>query len=67
MICFYCGNKGHYIKECIFKNFNKRDGANKVNMVKNDEVKKLVAIVSNFQIRMIIELNTTTTIMKNLD
>jgi hypothetical protein len=22
MVCFYCGNKGHYIKECRFKNFN---------------------------------------------
>ena len=67
MICFYCGNKGHYIKECIFKNFNKRNGANKVNMVKNNEVKKLVAMVSNFQIGMIIELNMTTTVVKTLN
>jgi len=67
MICFYCGNKGHYIKECIFKNFNKRNGANKVNMVKNNEVKKLVAMVSNFQIEMIIELNMTTTVVKTLN
>ena len=21
-VCFHCGNKGHYIKECRFKNFN---------------------------------------------
>jgi len=67
MICFYCGNKRHYIKECIFKNFNKRNGANKVNMVKNNEVKKLVAMVSNFQIGMIIELNMTTTVVKTLN
>jgi hypothetical protein len=67
MICFYCGNKGHYIKECIFKNFNKRNGDNKVNMVKNNEVKKLVAMVSNFQIEMIIELNMTTTVVKTLN
>jgi hypothetical protein len=53
--------------KCIFKNFNKRDGAYKVNMIENDEVKKLVVMVSNFQIGMIIELNIATNIVKILD
>jgi len=26
IFCFYSGNKGHYIKECRFKNFNKKGG-----------------------------------------
>jgi len=32
-VCFHCGNKRHYIKECRFKNFNKKGGSFKVNMV----------------------------------
>jgi hypothetical protein len=27
IFCFYNGNKGHYIKECRFKNFNKKGGS----------------------------------------
>jgi hypothetical protein len=36
-------------------------------MIENDEVKKLVVMVSNFQIGMIIELNIATNIVKILD
>jgi hypothetical protein len=63
-VCFHCGNKGHYIKECRFKNFNKKGGSFKVNMVEKDEVRELVAMVSNIQIRMITELNMATNVVK---
>jgi len=66
-VCFHCGNKGHYIKECRFKNFNKKGGFFKVNMVEKDEVKELVAMVSNIQIRMITELNMTANVVKTSD
>ena len=29
MVCFYCRHKWHYIKECIFKNFNKKGSFSK--------------------------------------
>jgi len=63
-VCFHYGNKGHYIKECWFKNFNKKCGSFKVNMVEKDEVRELIAMVSNIQIRMITELNMTTNVVK---
>jgi hypothetical protein len=66
-VCFHCGNKGHYIKECRFKNFNKKGGSFKVNMVEKDEVKELVDMVSNIQIGMITELNMTTNVVKTSD
>jgi len=66
-VCFHCRNKGHYIKECRFKNFNKNDGFFKVNMVEKDEVRELVAMVSNIQIRMITELNMTANVVKTSD
>jgi hypothetical protein len=66
-VCFHCGNKGHYIKECRFKNFNKNGGFFKVNMVEKDEVRELVAMVSNIQIRMITELNMTANVVKTSD
>jgi hypothetical protein len=46
-VYFHCGNKGHYIKEYRFKNFNKKGGSFKVNMVEKDEVRELVTMVSN--------------------
>jgi hypothetical protein len=66
-VCFNCGNKGHYIKECRFKNFNKKGGSFKVNMVEKDEVRELVAMVSNIQIRMTTELNMATNVLKTSD
>jgi len=66
-VCFHYGNKGHYIKECRFKNFNKKGGSFKVNMVEKDEVRELVAMVSNIQIGMITELNMATNIVKTSD
>ena len=59
-VCFHCGNKRHYIKECRFKNFNKKCGSLKLNMVEKDEVRELVTMVSNIQIGMNTELNMTT-------
>ena len=60
IVCFHCGNKGHYIKECRFKNFNKKGGSFKVN-------RELVAMVSNIQIEMITELNMATNVVKTSD
>jgi hypothetical protein len=67
MICFHYRNKRHYIKEYKFKNFNKKCGSFKVNMVEKDKVKELVVMVSNIQNGMIIELNMATNIMKTSD
>jgi hypothetical protein len=39
--------KRHYIKEYRFKNFNKKGGSFKVNMVEKDEVRELVTMISN--------------------
>ena len=61
---FHRGNQRCYIKWCRFNNFIKRDGANKVNMVENDEIKELDVMISNIQIRMIIELNMATIIVR---
>jgi len=67
-VCFYCGNKGHYIKQCKFKSFNKKNGFFfKVNMVEKEKVKELVVMVSNIQIGIITELNMTTNIVKTSD
>jgi hypothetical protein len=66
-VCFHCENKGHYIKECRFKNFNKKGGSFKVNMVEKDEVRELVAMISNIQIGMITELNMATNVVKTSD
>jgi hypothetical protein len=63
-VCFHCGNRRHYIKECRFKNFNKKGGSFKVNMVENDEVRELIVMVSNIHIGMITKLNMTTNIVK---
>jgi len=59
--------KRHYIKECRFKNFNKKGYSFKVNMVEKDEVRELIAMVSNIQIGMIIELNMATNVVNTSD
>ena len=52
---------------CRFKSFNKKYGSFKVNIVEKEEVKELVVIVSNTEIRRIIELNMTTSLVKTSD
>ena len=66
-VCFHYGNKGHYIKVCRFKNFNKKGGSFKVNMVEKDEIKEIVVMVSNIQIGMITELNMAINVVKTSD
>jgi hypothetical protein len=63
-VCFHGRNKGHYIKECIFKD---QGSSFKVNMVEKDKVKELVVMVSNIQIGMITKLNMTTNVVKISD
>ena len=65
--CFYCGKKGHYIKECRYiNNAFKKGNSNGANQVEN-EVKELIAMVSDMKIRMITEINMATTTTKFVD
>jgi len=64
MVCFYCRHKWHYIKECRFKNFNKKGSFFKVNKNEKDRVNELVVMILNIQIGVITELNMATSVVK---
>jgi len=49
------------------KIFNKKSGSFKMNMIEKDEVRELVAMVSNIQIGMITKLNMATNVVKTSD
>ena len=53
--CFYCGKKGHYIRECRFLKNQKKD--KELNTSEANLIDEIVAMVSEMQIGMIIEVH----------
>ncbi|GKV29596.1 hypothetical protein SLEP1_g38505 [Rubroshorea leprosula] len=58
--CYHCGKKGHFIKDCKFRNNVRNFGSgtsaetsNKANLIEHE----LVAMVSDLQVEMVTELN----------
>jgi len=52
--CFNCGKKGYYIRECRFLKNKKKENGSSSNMA--NTVEEIIAMVTNMQIGMIIEV-----------
>jgi hypothetical protein len=54
-LCFNCGKKGHYIRECRFLKNKKKEDANSSNMA--NAVEEIIAMVTEMRIGMITEVH----------
>jgi hypothetical protein len=57
-LCFNCGKKGHYIRECRFLKDKKKENGSNSNMA--NAVEEIIAMVTEMRIGMITEVNMAT-------